>query len=88
MLEFVAYPVHALDDGAARKQVELLREAGTARRFERARSLSASVIGLARRAIRARHPALSESDVLLRFAEVHYGPELASRIALYLARRR
>jgi hypothetical protein len=68
-------------------QVELLRAASVTQRVARARSLSTSVISLARRAVRRRHPGLSEVEVLLRFAELHYGQELAGRIRQYLARR-
>lgn len=65
---------------AAKLQVQLLRAAGTASRFARARSLSASVIGLSRRAIRRRHPDWSEREVLLEFVALHYGRDLAGRV--------
>jgi len=64
-----------------------LREAGTAGRFARARSLSASVIALSRRAIRRRHPEWSEREVLLEFVALHYGRDLAARIREQLERR-
>jgi hypothetical protein len=83
----VARPVESSDDRAEWKQVELLRAAGPARRFARARALSESVIQLARRAIRANRPALAERDVLLEFAAVHYGADLADRVRAYLERR-
>jgi hypothetical protein len=83
----VARPAPDTDDRAARKQIELLRAADPARRLARARSLSASVIGLSRQAIRNRHPGASERDVLLRFVEVHYGKHLADQVRSYLAKR-
>jgi hypothetical protein len=76
----MALPGRTARTNADRVQVELLRAAGTARRFARARSLSESTISLARRAIRERHPELSEREVLLRFVEAHYGRELAQRV--------
>lgn len=69
-------------------QIELLRRAGTAGRFALARSLSASVIALSRAAIQKRHPELDESEVLLRFVELHYGDDLSQRVRRYLERRR
>ena len=88
MLDLMALPVQSSNAAAADAvQVRLLRAAGTAGRFARARSLSASVIGLARRAIRTRHPAWSEREVLLEFAAVHYGRDLADRVREQLERR-
>ncbi len=83
----MALPAKGSDDRADRKQIELLRSAGPAGRLTRARLLTSSVVELARRAIRTRHPSLSERDVLLRFAELHYGPELAERVRAHLAQR-
>lgn len=68
-------------------QVRLLRAAGTTGRFARARSLTATTIALARRAIRRRHPDWSERDVLLEFVRVHYGADLASRVRAKLEQR-
>lgn len=84
---WMAVPVHGSSSAAADAvQVRLLREAGTAGRFARARSLSASVIGLSRRAIQRRHPEWSERDVLLEFVALHYGRELAERVREHLER--
>jgi hypothetical protein len=85
-LGHMARPPEHVDGRAERKQVELLRAATPARRLARARSLSGSVIGLSRQAIRRRSPGLSEREVLLRFAECHYGAALASRVREYLRR--
>ncbi len=68
-------------------QIELLRKATVAQRFARVRSLSQTTIELSRRAIRRRHPELDETGVGLRFIELHYGSDLAARVAADLARR-
>jgi hypothetical protein len=69
-------------------QLDLLRKAGTARRAALALNLSRSAIRASRRAIARRHPELDEQGVLLRWAELHYGEELAGRVRRYLASRR
>ena len=69
----------------ARKQVELLRQASTAQRFERARSMSQSAVQLARRAIRRTMPDAAEDEILMTFVAIHYGAELADRLRKYLA---
>lgn len=73
---------------AERVQLDLLRRATVARRAATALSLTQTVVELARRAIRRQNPELSEQEVLLRFVAVHYGPELAGRLAAGLERRR
>jgi hypothetical protein len=70
-----------------RKQIELLRTATVARRTALAFSLSETVIGLARRAIRLANPELSPQDVLLRFIALHYSPALAESLKADLRRR-
>jgi len=71
-----------------RLQVELLRKAGLARRVGLMRSLSSTVVNLARRAIRRRYPDLSDDGVLLEFVAIHYGRDLAEEVSAYLQRRR
>jgi hypothetical protein len=66
------------------EQIRLLREAGTARRFALMRSLSATVIHLARKAIRDANPDLSERERQLLFVRVHYGEDLAERLRTFL----
>jgi hypothetical protein len=68
-------------------QIELLRRAGATRRSGIALRLSQEVVERSRRALRARMPAASESDVRLRWVELWYGADLAARIRLYLAAR-
>jgi len=65
------------DPEAERFQIELLRRAPVARRVGLARSLSRSVITLARAAIRRTMPGATDQEVGLRFVELHYGRELA-----------
>lgn len=79
---------HVAPEGSAdRVQVELLRAAGLGRRAALCRSLSGSVISLARQAIRTRHPEYSDRDVALAFVELHYGEELAANVRRYLQTR-
>jgi hypothetical protein len=68
---------------AERVQLDLLRRATVARRATTALSLSQTVVELARKAIRRQNPELSKQGVA-----VHYGSELAGRLAAGLDRRR
>ena len=58
-----------------------------ARRMAIAVSLSQTIIGLARSAIRRHSPNLSERELILQFVDLHYGPELAERLRTDLERR-
>ena len=69
---------------AERVQIELLRKAGTTRRAALALSLSHTVIANSRRALRERMPGATEREVLLRWVSLHYGRELAERVAAYM----
>jgi hypothetical protein len=71
-----------------RVQIELLRQAGPTRRFALARSLSQTVMQLARGGIRRRHPDVDEEEVGLIFIATHYGRGLAEQVRADLARRR
>ena len=75
------------DPEAERTQIELLRRATVARRLRLALSLSSSVIGLARNAIRRALPGAGEEEVGLRFVDLHYGPELAAELRRHLAEK-
>lgn len=66
------------DPEAERVQIDLLRQAGVARRVQMALELSAQVIGLARRAVRRSRQRATEEEAALRFVELHYGRELAT----------
>jgi hypothetical protein len=73
---------------AERIQIELLRSASVARRMSLVRSLSRSVIELARRGIARADSRLNEDEVALRFVELHYGRDLAERLRADLERRK
>ena len=68
-------------------QMAALRRATTGQRLALARKLSATSIALARAAIRRSNPGIDERDCLLRFAELHYGAELAARIRQHIESR-
>ena len=68
-------------------QLALLRKATVARRLSMAFSLSQSVIGMARAAIRRQHPDLGDRGLLLCCVELHYGTRLAEGLRKDLARR-
>ncbi len=68
-------------------RVSLLRKAGFTRRAGMMLSLSRSVAILAMGAIRKANPDLDESEVRLRFVELHYGKDLADRLRLFLPQR-
>jgi len=72
---------------AGRAQIELLRSASVASRFARARSLSQSVIELARRALRRQNETMSEKEVLIEFVARSYGSELAEQLREVLSER-
>ena len=68
-------------------QIQLLSQAGPARRFALARSLSQSTIEMSRRAIEKRHPHLPPRDISLRYVALCYGEDLARRLKFYLEQR-
>lgn len=65
---------------ADRVQIALLRQASASRRAQLALSLSASVIGAARRAIGRAHPSATTAELAARFVELHHGAELAADV--------
>lgn len=75
------------DADAERVQTALLRGAPVARRLHLALSLSATVIGAARRALARSHPGSSPRELDLRFVEVHYGADVAAGLRADLDRR-
>ncbi len=62
------------------RQVELVRGASVARRFESARSLTRTVAALSRRALRRRNPEATEAEIDRAFADLHYGTDLVNRL--------
>ena len=85
-----AIPTRAADTDAAadRVQMDLLRAATPARRAALALSLSATVIGLARRALARQDPAATDEEIGVRFVRLHYGREIADGLAAFLRARR
>ena len=73
---------------AERVQIDLIRAAPVSRRLGMAWSLSATVIGAARRALVRAQPHASAEEIDLRFVEIHYGPTLADALRADLTRRR
>lgn len=72
---------------ADRVQIDLLRAAPVARRLQIAVSLSATVIGAARRALERTNPLTTRLERDLRFVELHYGAALADALRADLVRR-
>ena len=72
---------------AERVQIALLRAAPVARRLHLALSLSATVIGAARRALARAQPHASARELDLRFVELHYGADAAADLRAALDRR-
>jgi len=68
-------------------QLALFREASPARKFRLVRSLTATVVGWCRRAIRQADPGASEREVGLRFVALHYGEDLAAAVRRRLQER-
>ena len=75
----------ALD--AERVQVDLLRAAPVGRRLHIAMGLSATIIGMAQRALLRAHPHASARELDLLFVRLHYGAELAAGLRADLQRR-
>jgi hypothetical protein len=77
------------DPRAAAFQIELLRRAGCKGRAAMAARLTDEMIRLSRRALsELSQGRIDEMEVKLRWAELHYGVELASRIRAYLAAKK
>ena len=87
MRPFVTRPSDT-DPESERVQLELLRAASPAQRGGLALALTATAIGLSRRALERQAPGASEEEIGLRFLALNYGPELAADVAAHLAARR
>ena len=68
-------------------QISLIRKAGKAKRIMCLRSLSQTVIRLARRAIGRANPGYNQREIDLNFIGLNYGEDLASRLRAYLRNR-
>ncbi len=69
---------------AEAKQIGLLRAKTTSERLSLALSLSNTVIGLSRRALKRANPALTDLELNYKFIQLHYGNELADNWRQYL----
>lgn len=76
------------DPAAERIQLDLLRNATVARRATLARSLSATTLQLARRAIEQANPESDENEIAVRFVATAYGPGLAEGLRRHFERTR
>ena len=71
-----------------RIHVQLLFQAGPARRMALTRSLSQSTIEISRTGLQNRHPHSSPQELALRLVALCYGEDLARRVGVYLESRR
>ena len=65
-------------------QIDLLRNAGQARRSRLMLSITQSTLSLSRRTIRQQYSHLSPRDQNIKFVELVYGIDLADRLRKYL----
>jgi hypothetical protein len=73
--------------GATRMQIQLLRQAGVARRVAMAEEMTAFALESARMAMQRRHPQASAQEIAFRLCEQRYGSHLAAKVrAAWLAR--
>ncbi len=72
---------------AERVQIDLIRAAPVSRRLQMAWTHSATVIGLARRALARARPHATQHELDLQFVELHYGVDLATALRADLLRR-
>lgn len=70
-----------------RIHVQLLLQAGPARRLALTRSLSQSTIEMSRTGLQRRHPQSSPQELSLRLVALCYGEDLARRVGDYLKSR-
>ena len=69
---------------ADKVQITLIREANTAKRIARLRSLSRTVVKLSRSAVKRANPDMSQQELDVLFVAYHYGEDLAARFRAYL----
>lgn len=61
-------------------QVNLLREAGAAKRFSLTLSLTQKLIALSRQALKKSHPGLSDNELKILFIKNSYGVSTAEKV--------
>ncbi len=69
---------------AEKVMIELLRKATVSQRVSRAFSMSAMVKDLSMRAVAKANPEYTQQEVKLKWAELHYGKDLADRVREYI----
>ena len=65
---------------AERVLIELLRQTPTWRRLQLTDRMSATVRQFCMAGLRSRHPKANEADLRRHFADLHLGPELATKV--------
>jgi hypothetical protein len=80
-------PFSDTDEATDRAHLELLSRSSPGRRLDLALSVSATVVGLARRGLARAAPDLSREELGLRFVEQSYGKPLARDLRAFLRRR-
>jgi len=73
--------------GAARIQIQLLRQAGLIRRVAMADEMTAFALESAHMAMQRRHPQASTQELALLLCEQRYGTELAFKVRAALMAR-
>ncbi len=72
---------------AEKVQIELIRKMSVGERLGIMRSMTATAIGLSRRAIAEANPELTGQEFELKCIELYYGADLAARVREYLKHR-
>ena len=65
---------------AAMHHEDLVRRASVGKRLAAVRSLTATVAGMSRRALRRRRPDATDAEIDRAFVELHYGADIARRL--------
>ncbi len=67
-----------------RKQIELLRQAGSRTRLAMGLRMGEDAIRIARHELKRLHPEMTELQIALVWVKVHYGDDIANRLNIYL----
>jgi hypothetical protein len=73
---------------AEKQLISLIRKKTASEKFRQICSLSQTAVLLAKRAIARANPNFTEQDIGLEFIRIHYGKQLAERVAEYMKRRK
>lgn len=74
------------DPQSERVQLELLRAASPARKFELSQSMTSDVLRLQRSALRALHPEVDEQEIAFLAVTLNYGEDLAARVRAHVTK--